>query len=124
MTHSKQYEIYSDAHNVTLHFMDTNEPFLAKIQTLYVFECIGTNHLETKQTSPMSRIRCVSANSAYAGSVSRSCDLLPKNVLAESPSRDENQSSTSPFPDDQRRTIGAVKQTQAWSHGPAHLYCL
>ena len=92
--------------------MDTNEPFLAKIHTIYVFECTGTNHFETKQTSPMPRLGCVSANPAFAGRVSWSCDLLKKNVLAESPSGDENQSSTSPFPYGQRRTIGAVKQAQ------------
>ena len=70
------------------------------------------NHFETKQTSSMPRLGCVSANLAYTGSVSRSLDLLQKNVLAESPSRNENQSSISLFPDGQRRTVGTVRITE------------
>ena len=71
MSQSRSYVIYSDEFCVNLHFLYKNEHFLAKIRRILVFECIGTIHIETKQTSPMPRLGQISA---YAGMISRSHD--------------------------------------------------
>ena len=68
MSQSRSNVIYSDEFSVNLHFLYKNEYFLAKIRRILVFECIGTNRIETKQTSPMPRLGQISA---YAGMISR-----------------------------------------------------
>ena len=65
------YVIYSDEFSVNLHFPCKNEHFLAKIRRILVFECVGTNHIEIKQTSPMP---CIGQISAYIGMISWSHD--------------------------------------------------
>ena len=64
MSHSCLFVIYSDEFSVNLHFVSKNENFLAKICKILVFEYIGTNHIETKQTSPILRLGQILA---YAG---------------------------------------------------------
>ena len=56
---------------LNLHFLYKNEHFLAKIPRILVFECIDTNHIEMKQTSPMLYLGQISA---YTGMISRSHD--------------------------------------------------
>ena len=65
---------------VNSEFLYTNEHFLAKKRRILAFECtcIGTNHIETKQTSRMPRFGQISA---HAGMLCRSHDRFDRTRL-------------------------------------------
>ena len=79
MKNCRSKVIYSDEFSVNLHFLYKNEHFLATIRRILVFECIGMNRIETKQTSPMTRL---GQNWAYAGMISRSHDGFNRTFIA------------------------------------------